>query len=72
MLDGLKIGTFTEEFVQLIRSFKQLVCLTMNACNITSLKGFPTDVSIQRIELIDNQFPAEDLVVFGDIKVTPD
>lgn len=69
MLDSLKIGKFTKEFTQAVNSLKKLICLSMNGCGIESLEGIPTECTIQRLELIGNNFPASDLAYLAKLEV---
>ena len=56
----------------MVNSMESLVCLSMNGCGIESLEGFPSKCKIQRLELIDNRFPASDLVILGQLEVALD
>lgn len=71
-MDDLKIGTFSSEFVNKLSKVENLQDLSMNKCGITSLKGFPCDLPIIRLELNDNEFDGGELKHLSDLKVALD
>jgi hypothetical protein len=68
-LNDLDIGNLTDEFNRSLGKVSNLQDLTMNGCKIGTLKGFPTNLPIARLELNDNSITGAELVHLQGLKV---
>ena len=66
-LDDLPIITITPELKKEIEKLPDLMCLSMNNCSLSSLNNFPTKPALIRLELMENKFPAKDLVYVASV-----
>ena len=66
-LDDLPIITITPELKKEIEKLPDLACLSMNNCSLSSLNNFPTKPALIRLELMENKFPAKDLVYVASV-----
>lgn len=68
ILDDIEIKEFTKEVKEKIESISDLAFFTLNNCELTSLKNFPQNKSIVKLELAFNSFPASDLSNLSGLK----
>ena len=60
-LDNIKIEKISDRLKQEIESIEELMCLSLNDCNLVSLANFPHCKNLIRLEIMDNKFPAREL-----------
>lgn len=60
-LDDIAIGTISADLKKELDNMTDLMCLSMNNCNLVSLANFPEKPPLIRIELMENKFPAKEL-----------
>ena len=61
-LDDLPIGAISPELKKEVEKLTDLMCLSLNNCGLTTLANFPNKPALIRLELMENKFPAKDLV----------
>ena len=66
-LDDLQIVTISPELKKEVEKLPDLMCLSMNNCSLSSLNNFPTKPALIRLELMENKFPAKDLVYVASV-----
>ena len=59
--DDMKIEAISKEFKKELELSKELLCLSMNNCGLSSLTDFPTMAQLIRLEIMENKFPVADL-----------
>jgi|NOAtaT_6_FD_contig_31_3435603_length_727_multi_4_in_0_out_0_1 hypothetical protein len=60
-LDDINIPTISADLKKEIENVPDLMCLSLNNCNLTSLANFPNKTNLIRLELMENKFPAKEL-----------
>lgn len=60
-LDNIEIKEISDDLRKKLEELKDLVCLSMNQCNLTSLANFPKLPGLVRLELMKNSFGGSDL-----------
>lgn len=66
-LDDIQIQTITLELKKEIEKLTELMCLSLNNCGLTSLVNFPNKLTLIRLEVMENKFPAKELVHIAGI-----
>ena len=61
-LEDMSIPKITPDLKKKLESIPELLGLSLNNCKLKSLANFPELKDLNRLELVDNPFPAADLV----------
>lgn len=67
-LDGIPFEEITPEMKSLFESCSALQMLTINNCNLTTLKNFPHCPALIRLDLISNKLKGSDLNYLSNIR----
>ena len=60
-LDDIEIGTISPELKKELEKQPNLMCLSMNNCNLVSLANFPSKLQLIRLEIMENKFDPKEL-----------
>ena len=60
-MDDQTYPRIEDEVKKELESVSNLLCLSLNNCKLETLENFPTLPNLVRLEIMDNEFPADDL-----------